>query len=149
MSLLKTLAVDTKSAWLDYPGITGFEIEVGALSRDSVIEMRKNCTITKMDRTTRKPVETLDEEKFVHLFTRAAIKDWKGLKLKHLEQLMLVNLDGQDVEQFVPYSPEDAETLVSSSTEFDTWINQETFNLDNFRSGRNNGTVEKTGAVAE
>ncbi len=134
MSVLKSLMVDTKEAWVEYPGLRGFEVQVVNLSRQQLINLRKGCMITKFDRKSRAPIETLDEEKFVAEFTRATIKNWKGLKTKYLEELLLVNIDGQDPEADIEYSPEDAEALVSNSGDFDQWLNEVVFDLQNFRS---------------
>ena len=47
---LKKLMVDTKSAWMDYPGLEGFSVEVVNLSRKELTALRKRCTTTKFDR---------------------------------------------------------------------------------------------------
>ena len=60
---LKKLMVDTKSSWIDYPGLDGFTVEVVNLSRKELTALRKRCTTTKFDRKTRQPVENLDEDK--------------------------------------------------------------------------------------
>ena len=83
--------VDTKSAWVDYPGCEGFQVEVVNLSRKELSALRKRCVISKFDRSTRQPVEKLDEDKFVDEFSKAVIKDWKGLKLKYLSDLIECN----------------------------------------------------------
>jgi len=132
---LKKLMVDTKAVWVDFPGLSGFEVEVANLSRKELTGLRKRCTTTKFDRKTRQAVEDLDEEKFVTEFAKAVIKNWKGLTLDHLETLLLVNIEGQDPKKELDYTEENAETLVSSSTEFDTWLNEVVFDLDNFRTG--------------
>ena len=126
--------VDTKAVWIDFPGLPGFEVEVANLSRKELTGLRKKCTTTKFDRKTRQAVETLDEDKFVVEFTKGVVKNWKGLTLAHLETLILVDIEGQDVTQELEYSLDNAETLVSSSTEFDGWLNEVVFDLDNFRS---------------
>ncbi len=130
---LKKLMVDTKAVWIDFPGLKGFEVEVANLSRKELTGLRKKCTTTKFDRKTRQAVESLDEDKFVVEFTNSVIKNWKGLTLAHLETLLLVDIDGQDVSKELEYSQDNAETLVSSSAEFDTWLNEVVFDLDNFR----------------
>lgn len=140
---LKKLMVDTKAAWVDFPGLNGFEVEVVNLSRKELTGLRKKCTTTKYDRKTRQAVEDLDEEKFITEFSRSVIKNWKGLTLEHLETLILVDIEGKDPETELEYSEENAETLVSSSTEFDTWLNEVVFDLDNFRSGTK-GRAPKT-----
>ena len=132
---LKQLMVDTKAVWLDFPGLSGFEVEVVNLSRKELTGLRKKCTTTKFDRKTRQAVEELDEDKFVSEFAKSVIKGWKGLTLEHLETLLLVDIGEQDPQSELEYSAENAETLVSSSTEFDTWLNEVVFDLDNFRTG--------------
>jgi hypothetical protein len=146
---LSELMVDTKSAWIENPAYEGFEVELVNLSRPELTALRKRCTSTKFDKATRKPVETLEEEKFIAEFTKATIKNWRGFKLKYLEDFMLVDLSNVDPEQELEYSHENAKLLVSNSAEFDTWINDEVFNLSNFRTGAKKPAVEKTGKVAE
>ena len=48
----------------------------------------------------------------------------------------------QDSSKEVDYSTENAEQLVSNSTEFDTWLNEVVFDLDNFR-GKPKGRMPK------
>ena len=146
---LKKLMVDTKAGWIDFPGLKGFEVEVANLSRKELTGLRKKCTTTKFDRKTRQAVESLDEDKFVVEFTNAVIKNWKGLTLEHLETLLLVDIDGQDASKELEYSQDNAETLVSSSTEFDTWLNEVVFDLDNFRTGSKGPAPRAPGKVSK
>jgi hypothetical protein len=146
---LKKLMVDTKAVWVDFQGLKGFEVEVANLSRKELTGLRKKCTTTKFDRKTRAAVETLDEDKFITEFSRAVIKDWKGLTLEHLETLLLVDIDGQDPKKELEFSEENAETLVSSSTEFDTWLNEVVFDLDNFRTGSKGPAPKSAGKVLQ
>ena len=131
---LKKLMVDSKAVWIDFPGLSGFSVEVANLSRKELTALRKRCTTQKFDRKTRQLVENLDEDKFVIEFAEASIKNWKGLTVEHLETLLLINTDGQDLSAEVEFSEENAEILVTNSAEFDTWLNEVVFDLDNFRS---------------
>jgi len=146
---LKDLMVDTKSAWLDFPGCPGFQVEVANLSRKELVNLRKRCIQQKFDRKTRQMVEELDEDKFVVEFTKATIKGWKGLKLKFLEDLILVDLKGKDEESELDYDQEQAEVLVQNSTEFDNWVNEVVFDLANFRRGREGDPLDSLRAVAD
>ena len=146
---LKKLMIDTKAVWVDFPGLPGFEVEVANLSRKELNGLRKKCTTTKFDRKTRQAVETLDEDKFVVEFTHGVVKNWKGLTLAHLETLILVDIDGQDATKELEYTDDNAETLVSSSSEFDTWLNEVVFDLDNFRSKPKAGAITKAGKVPQ
>jgi hypothetical protein len=140
---LKKLMVDTKAVWVDFPGMSGFSVEVANLSRKELNGLRKRCTGQKFDRKTRAVVETLDEDKFVVEFSSAVLKDWKGLTMEHLEMLLLVDYGDVDSQQELPFTADNAETLVSSSTEFDNWLNEVVFDLDNFRSGPKTRTTEE------
>ena len=131
---LKQLLVDSKTTWVEFPGLEGFEVELANLSRKELVNLRKRCTTNKFNRKTRVFEEILDENKFVEEFSGATIKGWKGLKLKYLEDLILVDLKGQDPEIMMEYSSENAQTLVENSQEFDNWLNEVVFDLDNFRS---------------
>ena len=144
---LKKLMVDTKAVWVDFPGLEGFSVEVVNLSRKELTGIRKKSTTTKFDRKTRQAVEELDDEKFVEEFTGAVIKNWKGLKLSYLEDLLLVDISQEDPNKTLPYSVDNAQHLVSNSQEFDTWLNEVIFDLDNFRTGSKKSTTETTKAV--
>jgi hypothetical protein len=131
---LKSLMVDTKSVWVDFPGLPGFEVEVANLSRKELNSLRKRCTVQKFDRKTRAVAETLDEEKFVTEFTKSTVKGWKGLTLDHLSTLLLIDVSEDQLSVELEYNADNAELLVSSSTEFDSWLNEVVFDLDYFRA---------------
>jgi len=134
MLQLKELLIDTKSAWLDYPEHKGFEVQVAMVSRPETTRLRKSCITSKFDRKTQQPIENLDEDKFVDIFTKATLKGWKGLTLEHLKSLVLVNIGDVDPSTELEYSEENALMLVQASTEFDTWLNEVVFDLENFRN---------------
>ena len=131
---LKSLLVATKTTWVEFPGLDGFEVELANLSRKELLALRKRCTQNKFNRKTRGFEETLDDEKFVKEFTQATVKGWKGLKLKYLEDLVLVDLKGQDTEVELDYTEDNAKQLVDNSSEFDNWLNEVVFDLENFRT---------------
>ncbi len=134
---LRQLMVDTKSVWIDYPSLEGFSVQVTNLSRKELTSLRKRCTTQKFDRKTRGISEALDEEKFITHFTQSVVKNWKGLTLNHLETLILIDKGEKDGTEELPFSKDNAEALVSQSNEFDTWLNEVVFDLDNFRTGGN------------
>lgn len=145
---LEDLMVDTKSAWIEFPGCEGFEVEAANLSRKELVALRKRCIKTKYNRRDHQAEEDLDEDKFVAEFTKATVKNWKGLKLKYLEDLILVELGDNDPESLLEFTLENAEMLVQNSTEFDNWVNEVVFDLANFRGGAKRKAVEKTRNVA-
>ena len=142
---LKKLMVDSKAVWIDFPGLSGFSVEVANLSRKELTALRKRCTAQKFDRKSRQLMETLDEDKFVVEFSEASIKNWKGLTVEHLETLILIDTDGQDPKTEIEYTKENAEVLVSNSSEFDTWLNEVVFDLENFRGQSKGRSPKKAG----
>ena len=146
---LKSLLVDSKTTWAEFPGLDGFEVELANLSRKELVNLRKKCTTNKFNRKTRAFEEQLDDEKFVKEFTEATVKGWKGLKLGYLEDLILVDLKGQDPEMEMDYSSENAQILVENSSEFDNWLNEVVFDLENFRTKQSAKTTKKSGDVSK
>ena len=147
---LKSLLVDIKTTWAEFPGLTDFEVELANLSRKELVALRKKCTANTFNRKTRGFEEQLNDEKFVKEFTRATVKNWRGLKLKYLEDLVLVDLKGQDGDALMEYTEDNAHLLVENSSEFDNWLNEVVFDLENFRSGsKGENTTETENISAE
>jgi hypothetical protein len=140
---LKQLLVDSKTTWVEFPGLEGFEVELANLSRKELVNLRKRCTQNKFNRKTRGFEESLDEDKFLTEFTDATVQNWKGLKLEYLEDLLLVDLKGQDPKSELDYSGENAKSLVENSNEFDNWLNEVVFDLDNFRTASKRENTRK------
>ena len=146
---LKSLLVDSKTTWAEFPGLSGFEVELANLSRKELMNLRKKCTSSKFNRKTRAFEESLDDDKFVKEFTEATVKGWRGLKLAYLEDLILVDLKGQNADTEMDFSLENAHVLVENSSEFDNWLNEVVFDLENFRSKESAESTKTTGAVSK
>ena len=145
---LKSLLVDSKTTWVEFPGSPDFEVELANLSRKELQNLRKNCIQNKFNRKTRMYEESLDDEKFVKEFTLKTVKGWKGLKLKYLEDMLLVEYPKKDENVELEYTEDNAITLVENSTEFDNWLNEVVFDLDNFRSKEPEKTEKEAPAVS-
>ena len=146
---LKSLLVDSKTTWVEFPGLDGFEVELANLSRKELVNLRKKCTTNKFNRKTRAFEESLDDDKFVKEFAEATVKGWKGLKLSYLEDLILVDLEGQDLSQEMEYTPDNALVLVENSAEFDNWLNEVVFDLENFRTREPGKNKKETGSISK
>ena len=144
---LKSLLVDTKTTWVEFPGLDGFEVELANLSRKELVALRKRCTQNKFNRKTRGFEESLDEEKFVKEFSDATVKSWKGLKLNYLEDLLLVDLTGKDPQMLMEYTSDNAQLLVENSSEFDNLLNEVVFDLEKFRSIEQKESTEETKVI--
>ena len=145
---LKSLLVDSKTTWVEFPGLDGFEVELANLSRKELVALRKRCTTNKFNRKTRAFEEVLDDDKFVKEFTEATVKGWKGLKLKYLEDLVLVDISKQDPDKQLEYSNDNAQQLVENSSEFDNWLNEVVFDLEHFRTAEQDQAPKKAETVS-
>lgn len=135
MSLsLKTLLVPSKALEVEYPGMPEFKIQVAFLSRETLQSIRKKSTKTSFKN--RQPVEELNDELFLELYVKSALKGWTGLKLKYLEQLAPVDLTGQDAEAELEYSEENALYLMKNSSNFDSFISEQVTDLGNFSASK-------------
>lgn len=127
---LKTLLVPSKAAEVEYPGLPDFKVNVAFLSRETLQNLRKKSTTTSYKN--RQPVESLNDDLFLELYVKASVKGWTGLKLSYLEQLVPVDLSGQDPNQQVEFSEENALFLMKNSLNFDSFISEQVTDLGNF-----------------
>jgi hypothetical protein len=131
---LKNLLVPSKALEVEYPGMPDFKVQVAFLSRETLQSIRKKSTKTSFKN--RQPVEELNDELFLDLYVKNAIKGWTGLKLKYLEQLAPVDLTGQDADAELEYSEENALYLMKNSTNFDSFISEQVTDLGNFSTSK-------------
>ena len=129
---LASLLTPSKTVTVDYPTLDGFSVDLCYLAREELIKLRSRCVSQKLNRKTRAFEETLDEDKFLTEYCKAVIKGWKGLKYKYLEELLLVDISGQEPEDDLSFSVENAETLMKNGADFDTWVTEVTGDLENF-----------------
>jgi len=129
---LASLLTPSKTVTVDYPTLNGFSVDLCYLAREELIKLRSRCVSQKLNRKTRAFEETLDEDKFLTEYCKAVIKGWKGLKYNYLEELLLVDISGQEPEDELKFSVENAETLMKNGADFDTWVTEVTGDLENF-----------------
>ena len=126
----------SKTVGIDFPGIPGFTIDVCYLGRDELVKPRKRCVSTKFNRKTHQPEEIIDDEKFLVEYVSSVIKGWSGLKLSHLEELLLVDTEGLDPDAELLYSQEEAEMLMRNSASFEEWLTETVGDLENFTKSK-------------
>ena len=129
---LKNLLTPSKTVSIDYPEYDGFIVDICYLAREELVKLRNRCVSQKLNRKTRGFEEMLDEEKFLTEYTMAVIKGWKGLKIKYLQSMVLIDATGMNQEDELPYSQENAELLMQNSSGFDQWVTEVTQDLENF-----------------
>ena len=133
---LASLMTPSKTVAIDFPGYTGFEVDICYLAREELIKLRKKCIKTKWDKKTHQPLEELDDDKFLVEYTKAVLKGWKGLKYRYLEELLLVDVGELDPDDTLLYTQDNAELLMKNSTIFDGWVTEAVADLENFTGSK-------------
>jgi len=131
---LKDLILPEKVVEIEFPGLEGFKVQVSHLGRVMGTKLSKKST--KIKYVNHQPVEEFDDKKFLPEFTKNVIKGWTGLKMKYLEELLLVDIGNNDPESDLVYSQEHAVNLLENSVDFDTWITEVSKDLTNFTSSK-------------
>ena len=126
----------SKTVEIDFPGYTGFSVDLCYLAREELLKLRKRCISTKWNKKTHQPEEDLDEDKFLAEYSKAIIKGWKGLKYRYLEELLLVDISSLDPEDELAYTLENAELLMKNANNFDTWVTETLGDLENFTQAK-------------
>ena len=129
---LASLLTPSKTVSVDYPGMSGFSVDLCYLAREELVKLRNRCVSQKFNRKTRGFEESLDEDKFLVEYVKAVIKGWKGLKYSYLEELLLVDISALNPEDELEFNQDNAETLMKNASDFDTWVSEVTGDLENF-----------------
>ena len=132
VSSLKSLLTTNKLVEVDFPGLVGFKLNLSFLSREDLVKIRKKATTSKFARG--QMVETVDDKLFLQLYTAGSVKGWSGLKLAYVDKLAPVDLTGQDPEDTLEFSEENALYLMEQSTVFDKFISDTVTEIANFPS---------------
>lgn len=127
---LKSLVVSHKEAEMEFPGCPDFKVKVNYLSRETLQKLRKKATTVVYKN--RQPVESLDDDLFLKLYSEACVTGWVGLKWAYVQQLAPINTDGIDLEEELVFSPENALELMKSSVNFDQFVSESVTDLGNF-----------------
>ena len=128
------MLVPSKEITVEYPGMPGFEVDLSFLSRDTLQTIRKKATKTTFKN--RQPQEELNDDLFLELYVKSSIRGWRGLKLSYLEQLAPVKIEGDDSDELLEYTEENALYLMKSSVNFDSFISEQVTDLGNFTKNK-------------
>ena len=133
---LKSLMTPSKTVSIEYPGYEGFKVDLTYLGREELLKLRSKCMKQKFNKKTRAFEESLDEDIFLNEYVQSIIKNWTGLKFKYLEEFLLVDVSGKDLESELPFTQENAEVLMKNSGDFDQWVTDTVGDLENFTESK-------------
>jgi len=133
---LSSLMTPSKTVQIDFPGYKDFRVLVCYLAREELVKLRKKCMTTKFNKRTHQPEEELNEDKFLTEYCKAVIRGWSGFKYSYLEELLLVDVSSYDADDELPFTTDNAETLMKNSNGFDTWLTETASELENFTQNK-------------
>ena len=122
MSKIASLMATETVVNVEFPDVEEFVISLVYLNREDLMKIRNASLTFKFNKRTRQREEEIDNDKFLAAYCERAIKGWKGLKVKHLPLLLPVDISGDDGEELIEYSKEEALSLITNSTVFDQFI---------------------------
>ena len=122
MSKIASLMATETVVDVEFPDVEEFIISLVYLNREDLMKIRNASLTFKFNKRTRQREEEIDNDKFLAAYTDKAIKGWKGLKVKHLPLLLPVDISGDDGEEEISYSKEEALSLITNSTVFDQFV---------------------------
>lgn len=133
---LKSIIKETAEVEEEFPGYDGFVITLRYPGRKELTAIRKESSVQRMNRRTGRVEEELDEDKFLKSYVKSVISGWKGFKVSYLQELALVDTEGLDPDDEIPFSIDNAVILMQNSPMFDTWISELSTDFENFTKAK-------------
>ena len=130
---LKNIISTNKVIEVEHPILEGFKVKVAYVSKEVVKKLITKSTSIQYDQKARQPIEKVDDELFLKLYTAETIKGWSGLKINYLPDLIPVDMEKvENNDEELVYSEENALTLMKNSSDFDAWISSVISDVKNF-----------------
>jgi hypothetical protein len=129
--------------WVAYAGSATFEVLTRPLGSKQA-EFIEAATEPKWDLATMRKHQVLNAEKYLELFLDWVIVDWKGLTVKDLRRLVL--LDWKKAKHHKGDIACDAKAkmlLMKFSPAFATWINRVCLDIERFNAEREEEAEKK------
>ncbi len=132
---LAALALSSKTAEFDFPGIPGFKVKLTYLAREAKRKLQDSCKVQKYDEHSGLPYMDLDVDKYTEAYVKATISGWSGLTLEKVAKLMLIDQSQvDDPKAEIDFDVDTATQLVKLSERFDTFVTSKLAQIDNFRN---------------
>jgi hypothetical protein len=124
------LSKEDKTVWVTYPE-TDFEVQLRYIRRPDLTKIFDKSQKTVWDKKTHLQEKQTDSDAFYRLFIQKAFVTWKGLTIKILAKMVDISVTG-DPEQEIPFSPDNAFTLMRHAYDFDVFIQRTVMDLGQF-----------------
>lgn len=74
--------------WIEIDQIPGLDMQVRYLAPETIRGLRKRCTTKRRNKNTRQMEDYVDEDKLAKLMVKHVVRDWRGMTVERLEQLV-------------------------------------------------------------
>jgi hypothetical protein len=121
-----------EGVWVQYQN-TDFYVKVAYYGKPQMQRIFEEAKTTRLNMRTLREEEEMDRPKFRRLYANQVIKEWKGLTIAVLRQLVVVQVNSELPDQTdIPCTAENREMLLENSLEFDQWLSGVTQRVDTF-----------------
>ncbi|ASV43468.1 hypothetical protein [Vibrio phage JSF12] len=142
---LSDIALKTKEVEFAFPMFDSFKVKLTYISKPEEAKLRQEAMVVKVDEKSDLPYQEFDQEKFSGLLASKVVTGWSGLTYEILSNLMVIDDSGiEDMFEEVPYSPENAVTLIKYSKHFDAWVGANLIKIGGFRTKREKSPVQES-----
>jgi len=130
---LNKLISTNKTIKVEHPSLEGFIVEVAYISKEVMKKLITKATTVQYDMKARAPIEKIDDDLFLKLYSQKLILGWEGLKVSYLSELVPIDVDNSDnIDDMLEYSADNAVLLLKHSSSFDAWLTSVISDVKNF-----------------
>jgi len=146
MSKLSELSKKIKNRTIEaeYPDIEDFIVTFNYVSKEDLLKIREEAMTFTFNKKTREREDVVDSEKFTEMYIDSAIISWTGLKMKHLPELLVVDISESDPEEIIEYTQEEARFLATTSSDFDLFITEVMNDYEKFSILKKEKTIKNS-----
>jgi hypothetical protein len=130
LAIKDLLAEEEKTIWIKY--LDDFEIHIRYLPRKDLVKISESATEITWDKKTHTRIDKVNTDHFYSRFIEKAILDWKGLKIKTLQKIVPIKLDGVDPESEIPFTKENAMELLRNGYDLDAFLQDAILDIQKF-----------------
>jgi hypothetical protein len=111
------------TVWMEYPSISGFQVEIAFVGKQEMLRIYDESTIRKWNAETRKQEQEVDRRRVAKVWAESVVKGWKGLTVAKFKRLWPVKLDsGVSDDMEIESNLENRISLLWNSSDFENWV---------------------------
>jgi hypothetical protein len=146
-SLINTEASDV-GVWFEHTdnsgNSTGLKVKIAYYGKREMEKIFKETKIRITNLRTMQQDETVDLNKFRRIYADVIIKDWEGMTVTVLRQLLPIKGELEDTGESLPCTTENKLALISHSAAFDTWVANMASDVTKFNAEKKDSEIKNS-----